>query len=196
VVIEGTDAEGDVERFRLTMLDAEGNDLFPGDPFALIAFADVELRPASAFTGSGVYGLPELPGLEAVASVRISVVDRAGLESEGRAYAISDPTPIDIGGACDPADFTSACAGDALCEAAVCVDVPRACPADWGVIDLNAHPGPMGGCGSTKATTPTRPGAARALAAAAGSTTCSRSPRPSRAGLRARSGPTNTTTSA
>lgn len=154
--VEGTDPDGDVFEFRLIMRDAEGNDLFADNPLVILPFQEVDLdAEAGTFVGRGTYGLGDDPTFTAVTSFSLSVRDRAGLESEVREYEIADPTPLDPGAECDPADFTSACAGDALCEpnepvegeppTSSCVAVPRACPDGWDVVNLNDNAGPMPG---------------------------------------------------
>ena len=141
ISVAGSDAEDDVVGFRIEFLDAEGVDVYAANPLPPIAFATVDSADGQ-YAATGTYRFPE--GAEGdIATIRLSIIDNTDLRASLELDGFSPVTVLAVDDQCTPGDFTAVCGDPALCAAsgdgATCQELPTMCPAEWDVIDLNAH---------------------------------------------------------
>jgi hypothetical protein len=150
VAVAGTDAENDVSMLRIVFRDANGDDLFAEEPIPALPL-ETTLGEDGGFSGEFTGFLQ--PGFAggSIASVDVSVMDRAGLESAVSAGLTgSAPAELADGATCNPSAFSSDCGAGGICSQVgepaedeepefACAATAAECPGDWTVTNLADH---------------------------------------------------------
>jgi hypothetical protein len=137
---EAEDAEMDIVGVGIELLDDAGNRLIEGDAVEFISLAD------QAFNGmtlsyEGAFILGDTINQSQIGSMRISVIDSAGLISASLIANAGMQSIVEAGGACSTQDFSTICAEGLLClgdgEDTACTAVASDC-GDFPVTQLTA----------------------------------------------------------